>query len=256
MHACSAAESSYGSAQSIVGRCGRAAGACRARRDRRCPPARSIRCSRRAMLQLPVRALRRISCPSSLNCMIAMAFCIRASSSESRRPSPLRLEALGGVVAVDLARQLLERRDRDAVALLELREPAVAQRDAHHRRDRRLMPETRAHPRGVVVAPGDRDVRLLHQQIDHLVDPRAAVAEVAGDDQLADREVAHDARDQAQEIELVVVLDDRLEQRGDVRRRALQLVREHQLAEHRVERIGMTCRHAWACSSARDPGSR
>src|SRR6184192_1009677 len=74
---------------------------------------------------------------------------------------PLRLEALRRVVAVNVAREFFERRDDDAVALFELREPPIAQRDSQHRSNERGVAEARAYPRRVVVAPGEGDVRLL-----------------------------------------------------------------------------------------------
>jgi hypothetical protein len=43
-----------------------------------------------------------------------------------------------------------------------------------------------------VVAPRDLDVRLLLEQLDHAIHARSAIAEIASDDQLADREVADD----------------------------------------------------------------
>src|SRR5947209_14570242 len=74
---------------------------------------------------------------------------------------PLRLEALRRVVRVNVAREFFERRDDDAVALFELGEPTVAKRYAKHRSDERRMAEARAHPRRVVIAPREGDVRLL-----------------------------------------------------------------------------------------------
>ena len=54
-------------------------------------------------------------------------------------------------------------------------------------------------------------------QVDHLVDARPAIAEIAGDDQLADREVAHDARGHPHQLEIAVVrengVDELLEER-------------------------------------------
>jgi hypothetical protein len=46
-----------------------------------------------------------------------------------------RRESCGRVARIDFARQFFERRDDQAVALFELREPPVAQRDAQHRGD-------------------------------------------------------------------------------------------------------------------------
>ena len=88
-HACSRGSSLYGSAQSIVGqRPCRASGACRGRRGRRCPPRdRSDAAALDARSSSPHAS--GTVCPSSLNWMIAAAFCIRAISCGSRSSSPL-----------------------------------------------------------------------------------------------------------------------------------------------------------------------
>src|SRR6185503_2439297 len=91
------------------------------------PLALSMRWSRHRCSS-PYSGCRRQSWPSSLNWMIAIAFCIRAMRSGSRSLA-LHGEALGGVVAVDGAGQLLRGRHGDPVALLELGEAAVAERD-------------------------------------------------------------------------------------------------------------------------------
>jgi hypothetical protein len=98
----------------------------------------------------------------------------------------LRLEALRRVVAVNRSRESFERRGDDAVALFELRKPTVAERDSEDSCDERRIAEARAHPLCVVIAPGERDVRLLQQVLDDAVNARAAVAEVSGDDDLGD----------------------------------------------------------------------
>jgi hypothetical protein len=99
------------------------------------------------------------------------------------------------------------------------------------------MAQARRDPIGVVVAPRDRDVWLLHEQVDHLVDPRSAIAKIAGDHQLADREVANHARDHAHELEVATFAHERIDQAIDERIRAPELVREQQLVKARVERI-------------------
>src|ERR1044072_3258086 len=86
----------------------------------------------------------------------------------------LRTEALGGGVRVSLAREAFERRARDALALFELRQAAVAKRDSKHGRDERGLAEARAHPGGVVVAPREGDARLFEQVVDNTVEPRPA----------------------------------------------------------------------------------
>src|SRR5260221_14647344 len=64
---------------------------------------------------------------------------------------PLAREALRRIVRVRRARQLLDGLERNAVALLQLRQPRVTERYSQHRRDQRLLPEARADPRSIVV---------------------------------------------------------------------------------------------------------
>jgi hypothetical protein len=168
-----------------------------------------------------------------------------AAPGVDRRPGPglgpgvaLEREARGRIVAVGLAGQPRDRRERDPEAVLELGQPLVAQRQPDHGRDRRRVAQARRHPARVVVAPGDRHVRLLGDDLDDLVEPRAAVPEIAGDDQLADREVADHPRDRADQLALALVAQERIEQAVQELGLARQLIGEHQLAEHRVERIG------------------
>ena len=139
------------------------------------------------------------------------------------------------VVAIHIARQFLQRRERDAVAFLKLRETSVAQGKAQHRGDARIAPEARAEPRGIVVAPGDRHVRLVHDDVNDAVDARTAVAEIASDDELRDEQIANDARREPQEIQLPPVLQDRLQQRIEIRGAALEIHAVEQLAERRTK---------------------
>src|SRR3954470_3014597 len=53
------------------------------------------------------------------------------------RAEVFHAEALGRVVGIDFARETFERRDRDAVALFELRQTPVAKRNSQHGRDER-----------------------------------------------------------------------------------------------------------------------
>ena len=89
------------------------------------------------------------------------------------QPSPLGTEARRGVVGVDRPGQVLQRVEGDAVALFELGEPAVAERDAQHVADQGLVAEAGAEPGGVVVAPDERDVRLPPEVVDDAVAARA-----------------------------------------------------------------------------------
>ncbi len=142
----------------------------------------------------------------------------------------LALKAGRRVVGVHLARQLLERLQRDAVAFFELGEPAVAQGNAQHVADQRVVPEAGAEPGDVVVAPDERHVRLLHEVVDDPVAARAAVPAVAGDDQLVDGEVADQPAGQVDEVQRAAapdeLVDDRLE------------VADFPLRRGRVENLG------------------
>jgi hypothetical protein len=105
----------------------------------------------------------------------------------------LRLEVGGRIVGVGLAHQPLEGRRHDPVALFELRGAAVAGAETQHREDAWVVAEVGAQPDHVVVAPEQVAVGLAHERVDDLVDARAAVAEVAGHQQLVDREGADEA---------------------------------------------------------------
>src|SRR4051794_11114699 len=100
------------------------------------------------------------------------------------------METLRGIVGVRRVHQLLERLDGDPVALFELRDAPIAERDPDHGGDERLLAETGAHPLRVVVAPGDAEVSLATQSIDHAIEPRPAIAEIAADDDLVRRKRA------------------------------------------------------------------
>ncbi len=118
------------------------------------------------------------------------------------KPLAFHLEPRRRVVAVDGPGELLDRSHRDAEALLELPEAPVAERDAEHRGDERLLTKAGAHPARVMVPPGDAHPRLPHQELDDAVEARPAITEVAGDHDLRDREVANDVRGGAEEVSL------------------------------------------------------
>jgi hypothetical protein len=99
----------------------------------------------------------------------------------------LRHEVFGLVLGVDRAHEMFERLQRDPIALFELRKPAIADRDAQDMRDQRFVAERCSEPGHVVIAPGDRHVRLMAQQLDHAIPARPAVDAIAGDDDFADR---------------------------------------------------------------------
>ncbi len=97
-----------------------------------------------------------------------------------------RLETLAGVVRIDGARQSFEGRDDQAVPFFELRQAAIAQGDAEHRRDQGFLSETRAHPRDIVITPHKAHFRLMHQVINYAVKSRASIAQISCDDQFGD----------------------------------------------------------------------
>ena len=202
----------------------------------------------------PIRGLRAIICPSSLNCMTAAAFCIRATSTSGRMPSPLGMKCVGGVVGVDRAGQVLQRRERDAVPFVELAEPAVPQRDAQDVADQRLVAEAGPEPGGVVVAPDERDVRLLAEVVDDAVAARAAVPAVAADDQLVDRQVADEPAGEVDQVQHAAaaqqLVDDRLDERP---RRARSSARGASPPCSRGTRAG---RPPWPASGCSGPPGR
>ena len=69
----------------------------------------------------------------------------------------------------------------------------------------RFLAEAGAEPGGVVIAPDERDVRLLLQVVDDAVAARSAVPAVAGDDQLVDGQVAHRSHGQVDQVQAVVM---------------------------------------------------
>ena len=157
---------------------------------------------------------------------------------EERVAQPLALdaEALGGIVAVDGARELLHRRHGDAEALLQLAQPPVAQGDPHDGGDERLLPQARAHPARVVVPPDDGHARLPHEEVDHPVHARAAVAEVPGDDQLGDREVPDHVGRAAEQVHVPAPGEERLDERGEELGAGLDPAGGDDLAEELRER--------------------
>ena len=143
-------------------------------------------------------------------------------------------EKLGPVVVVHVAHQLFQRRQRDAVAHLQLEEPLVAQAHPQRVGDARFLPQARPHPRHVVVAPRDRHVRLAHHVLDHLVDARTAVPEVPRHDQLRKQQVADDPRHHPQERQFLPVGDELVEHPVDVVVAALEVRGEQQFEQQRL----------------------
>ena len=142
-------------------------------------------------------------------------------------------EAFGGVVVVSGTHEFFERGQRNAVAHFELEEPLVPQTHAQDVGDAGFLPEARAHPRNVVVAPGNGDVGLAHDVVDHLVDPRTTVAEVARDDEFGEKQVADDTRQRTQEGKFLVVVHVIVEHGVDVFAGAFEVRAKEQLAEKR-----------------------
>ena len=141
-----------------------------------------------------------MSCPSSLNCMIAIALCMR---DQLHRPQALglRIEELRGIVLVNGVSQILQRRQRNAVSLVNLRDASIAQRKSHHRAEQRVISKTGAEPRDIVISPDKRDVGLLAKIIDDPVSARPAIPAIAADDQLAHRQVADEPADEVHQME-------------------------------------------------------
>ena len=116
-------------------------------------------------------------------------------------PAGLGLEMSGRIVGVDGPDQMLQRRERDAVAFVELTEAPVTERDSQDVADQGLMPQSGAEPGHIVVAPDERDVRLVSQIIDDAIAARAAIPAVAADDQLVDRQVADQATGDVNQVQ-------------------------------------------------------
>ena len=142
-----------------------------------------------------------------------------------------RHEALCRVVGIDAAHQVLEGLHGDAVAFLELRQAAVAHRDAQDVGDERLLAEGGADPGGIVVAPGEGHVGLALQVADHPVRPGPAVEAIAGDDQLVDGEIAQDVDGEPNRLGDAVVPHQGVDDRVGV----LALAIGRRLAEHLLE---------------------
>ncbi len=104
--------------------------------------------------------------------------------AQSRASSCLELH--GRIVAIHVTGELFERLQGNAETLLELREALVAQRDAQHRGDERFLTQAGAHPGDVVIAPGNGQPWLVHEQLDHLVQTRSAIPQVAADNHFYD----------------------------------------------------------------------
>ena len=84
---------------------------------------------------------------------------------------------------------MLQRRQWDAVAFVKLPESSIPERNTQHVADERLVTETRTEPRGIVVSPDERDIRLITQVIHHAIAARSAVPTVPANDQFIDRQI-------------------------------------------------------------------
>ena len=96
----------------------------------------------------------------------------------------LEPEGDAGVVGVGGRRERGERKDVDAVGVFQDGQVAVARAVAHHVRDAAALPERRAHPHDVVVAPLDVDRVVIHERVHDGVRRGAAVVDVADDVEL------------------------------------------------------------------------
>ncbi len=79
------------------------------------------------------------------------------------------------------------------------------------------------------------DGGLAHEQIDDAVEARAAIAEVAGDDDLGDREVPDHVRAGAEQIEIAPGAHERVDERVDEAGALLDAARGDELAEEAGE---------------------
>ena len=98
----------------------------------------------------------------------------------------LQAEGRARVVAIRVKGEACQRQDVDAIGVFQDGQVAIAGAVAHHVRDAAALPERRAHPHDVVVAPLDVDLALRLQRLHDDVGMRAAVIDVADDVQLAD----------------------------------------------------------------------
>ena len=120
------------------------------------------------------------------------------------------------VVVVHFSHEHLQRLHGNAVALLQLGQAPITERDAQDMADERLVAEACTQPGHVVVAPHKRDIGLLHQIVDDLVSTGAAVPTIAGDDEFVDGEVADQPSGEVNEMQDAVVLCQGLDDRVDV----------------------------------------
>src|SRR5262249_48116716 len=85
--------------------------------------------------------------------------------------------------------------------------------------------------RHVVIPPHDRNVRLPHEELDHLIDPRAAITAIASDNQFADEQITNHARNDANEVELLSKHVKLSHHRTEVRTPSLQRGKEEEFAQ-------------------------
>ena len=107
----------------------------------------------------------------------------------------LGFKAEAGIVPVGLRRELGQRQDIDAVAVLEDAEIPVAHAEAHHAGDERRLARSRSHPLDVVVAPLHVHAVVIHERIHDIVRPVAAVIDIPQDMQVVDDQPADQLRD-------------------------------------------------------------
>ena len=116
------------------------------------------------------------------------------------------------LVGIEVRGERRERAHRNAVAAFEDVRIAVAQRVAHDRRDARFAAKRRAHPKEVVVAPLDVDVRVLHEAVEDRVGPVPAVKKIADDMEPVHREPLDEHGKRLDEVRARIDLDDRGEE--------------------------------------------
>ena len=159
----------------------------------------------------------------------------------------LQAETHARIVTVRVKGEARQRQDVDAVGVLQDGQVAVAGAVAHHVRDAAALPEGRAHPHDVVVAPLDVHIMLCLQRLHDDIGLRAAIVDVADDVQLADGQALDELRERLDERDAATGAHRRIKDAGIVRffvHAVIVLV--HQLLDDVGELGGQRLAHA-AC---------
>src|SRR5690349_11810299 len=96
------------------------------------------------------------------------------------------------------------------------------------------MAKTGAHPGDIVVPPGDRQVRLMHEDLDHLIETRTTIPQVAGNHDFENGQMPDHPGRPAHGLEPLIFMREGIEHRINVCLRTTSLGFPEELTEKRL----------------------